>query len=862
MTMSNEEFIERMDRLAAAWFTHKRRAPGDARDLLTRTLETGIEAVTDDLPEVEPVKGFRRRRCEAALIRAAGSLDEAGYLRHHGEVMEDGQDPVDHFCRHGWRSLANPSLDFDVWWYRFAYLGLDELFINPLVHFLVQGRYEGSLPRPTQEEERPPAPAPHIPRPRRVCLFAGFDVDGIVDDYVVDYLTELSRFADVYYLADGYVREAELAKLADCTRGAWWRVHEAYDFGSIAILAGELVGWDVIETYDELLIANDSTYLLRPLDDVFAHMDAQDCDWWGLQATKRDHERPPGDTGPPVVLDDATVRGMVGQPEWHQVHQLHLSSYLLCLRRPAYLEAGVRRLLDDVRPERLKSQVILKYEVGLSRVLMMSGHRFATYVEGVYPYHPLYTSDFFGLVADGFPLLKRNFISENARNAPGLADWKARVGSAAPGADVDMFERNLLRVSPDDRLQRSFSVTTRPDGAVVWPEPYDDDGVLALDRRTPTYDHWWAFPVCAYDHTLAGNERAVFEQVRDDPSIKKIVLTRSRRVEVTGENVVVVPLNSPQGQEHVVRSRYVFIKHAPTINVPYPLAPESHDFINLWHGIPLKRFGMASLDSVEVADKVIAQHLGCRAVVTSSAMDTLAMTSAFYPLTRAHMWQTGLPRNDVVTMPTQALPADLAEQRNRLEQELAGRRLVMFLPTFKQDREDAYYEFSTEEVDRLAEWARRHDAVLGLREHMADRSRTYTRLLAALDPVDLSSRRFPDLEVLYAVADALVSDYSSCLIDFTLTGKPVISYAYDLVRYSSEERGLFYELDQVLPGPVCRTFDELATALDGVFTPPSPAQVADYEWKRSLFFEHLDDGSARRVVQRVRELSLSEPLPR
>ncbi len=52
------------------------------------------------------------------------------------------------------------------------------------------------------------------------------------------------------------------------------------------MLASELVGWDVVETYDELLLVNDSCYLLRPLDEVFARMDATPCDWWGLQATK------------------------------------------------------------------------------------------------------------------------------------------------------------------------------------------------------------------------------------------------------------------------------------------------------------------------------------------------------------------------------------------------------------------------------------------------------------------------------------------------------------------------------------------------------------------------------------------------
>ena len=581
--------------------------------------------------------------------------------------------------------------------------------------------------------------------------------------------------------------------------------HGAYDFGSLAILAEELVGWDVIETYDELLVANDSAYLLRPLDEVFARMDAADCDWWGLQTTKRDHERPPGSAhGPGEVLPDAEVRAMVGQPEWHQVDQLHVSSYLLCLRRPAYLEPDVRRLLAEVRPEKMKSQVILKYEIGLSRVLMNAGHRFATFVEGQYPYHPLYTSDYFELAAAGFPLLKRNFIAENALDAPDLAQWKERVTAVVPDADVEMFERNLLRVSADDRLQRSFAVRTRDDGSVEVPSQIEDDEVLALDASTPTYDHWWAFPVCAYDHTFAGNERAVFEEVRDDPSIKKIILTRSRKIQVTGENVVVLPLFSPEGQRHVVRSRYVFVKHAPRVNVPYPLVPELHDFVNLWHGIPLKRFGMASLEAESVREKVVAEHMGCRSVVTSSAIDTLAMASAFYPLTTGHMWQTGLPRNDFVVRPTERLPADLAEQRNRLVEELAGRRLVMFLPTFKKDQADAYYRFTPEDLDRLRDWGHRHNAVLGLREHMADQARVYSSMLGPLDPINLSSRRYPDLEVLYAAADGLVSDYSSCLVDFMLTGKPVVSFAYDLDRYSGEERGLFYDLDQVLPGAVCR----------------------------------------------------------
>ena len=137
---------------------------------------------------------------------------------------------------------------------------------------------------------------------------------------------------------------------------------------------------------------------------------------------------------------------------------------------------------------------------------------------------------------------------------------------------------------------------------------------------------------------------------------------------------------------------------------------------------------------------------------------------------------------------------------------------------------------------------------------MADKARTYWHQLAPLGSIDLSNRRFSDLEVLYRVADGLVSDYSSCLVDFLLTGRPVASFAYDLDRYAQQERGLFHDLTKVLPGPVCRDFDELATALDEFFVKPDADAADDYRWRRRIFFDHVDDQASRRVVDRVRAL--------
>ena len=52
-------------------------------------------------------------------------------------------------------------------------------------------------------------------------------------------------------------------------------------------------------------------------------------------------------------------------------------------------------------------------------------------------------------------------------------------------------------------------------------------------------------------------------------------------------------------------------------------------------------------------------------------------------------------------------------------------------------------------------------------------------------------------------------------------------------------------------GPGCRTVDELAGALDGVFDKTTVGQTAEYEWKRKIFVDHLDDQASWRVVKRL-----------
>ena len=77
--------------------------------------------------------------------------------------------------------------------------------------------------------------------------------------------------------------------------------------------------------------------------------------------------------------------------------------------------------------------------------------------------------------------------------------------------------------------------------------------------------------------------------------------------------------------------------------------------------------------------------------------------------------------------------------------------------------------------------------------------------------VDVSFYR--DVRELYLAADVLVTDYSSVMFDFALTGKPIVYYAYDLDRFRDEIRGFYFDLVPQAPGPVVQTEDELVDAL-------------------------------------------------
>ena len=482
---------------------------------------------------------------DVEVVRTSGLFDAAYYAEHNPDVVEAGDDLVTHFCRTGWRELRRPRADFDVWWYWTTHLDPRSEDQNPFVHWVREGRDAGLTGLPTSTRPAPATPPPG-PGCRRVCLFAAFDRDGRVDDHVVHYVRELSRHADVYVLHDGYLPPEELARLDGLAAGAG---HPPRRLRLRVLVQARRRArrLDVLSTYDEVLLVNDSCYLLRPLDEVFSRMDETPADWWGLQVTK-------GLARTRDVASNAFTEPIPVQPCttgcWTSSRTTPSTTSTSGLLRRLSQARGRRPTLPPDprlrRPQRGKLAIIQKYEIGLTHFLVGNGFGFETYADALYPFHPLFTEWHFTLIGRGFPLLKKYFLYQNHYDVPDLAEWKERfrAGAGRPGGDV------RARPAPD-RARRPAAPQPRDP---TWAGRRGGGAGGAHGRGVPPSGpgqrqgrRLVGLPRCVLTSTRCRPTAAPSEEVRHDPAVTKVVLTRSRGVDLPGQNLLVLPLLSPKG---------------------------------------------------------------------------------------------------------------------------------------------------------------------------------------------------------------------------------------------------------------------------------------------------------------------------
>ena len=256
--------------------------------------------------------------------------------------------------------------------------------------------------------------------------------------------------------------------------------------------------------------------------------------------------------------------------------------------------------------------------------------------------------------------------------------------------------------------------------------------------------------------------------------------------------------------------------------------------LQTWHGTMLKKLALSRV------------RLGLRpAIATLRERGRWDILLAQNPYSRGvfrkayaftgSVWEEGYPRDDVL------LTGDAAAIRNRLGI-ASDVTVLLYAPTWRDDRPDHVDHL---DVARFAELLGDQYVTL-IRGH----SRT---LLPGEDvhaPNVLDVTGYPDVSELFLVADALITDYSSVMFDFTVTGKPVYFFTPDLDHYREKLRGFYFDLVPVAPGPVVTTVEELAALVQDRESVEQQFTEKYQAWRER--FNPRDDGhAADRVVRRL-----------
>ena len=255
------------------------------------------------------------------------------------------------------------------------------------------------------------------------------------------------------------------------------------------------------------------------------------------------------------------------------------------------------------------------------------------------------------------------------------------------------------------------------------------------------------------------------------------------------------------------------------------------------HGTPLKSFGLdvpGEHESLRDREEFIKRNrrwdylLVQGKFMESDAQRMLACDCEILTL--------GYPRTDQMLKVTDK---DRAALRKKLGLP-ADKKVILYAPTYRvRSRFDMQLDLPTMKEALGDEY------VLAIRVHYFV-TKVYSVPADGEFVFDMND--YSSIEDLYAVADVVITDYSSLMFDFALLRKPMLFYVYDFEEYSENLRGMYVDLREEAPGPLLYTSEEVIEALKHLDETTGKYREAAEKF-REKFLTYERDDSCEQVAR-------------
>lgn len=179
----------------------------------------------------------------------------------------------------------------------------------------------------------------------KTVIFAHYDKNNKIENYVIFYLKELKKIAkNIVFISDCNLNEEEIAKLSNITHHIIAKRHGEYDFGSYKY--GYLYAKEnnLLNT-EELILANDSCFgPLLSFEDIWNEINKKECDFWGINQNDIDVD-------------------------------FHIQSFFIVFKENIFKNELFNNFIINIKKQENKDEIIKKYEIGLSKLLLENGFK-------------------------------------------------------------------------------------------------------------------------------------------------------------------------------------------------------------------------------------------------------------------------------------------------------------------------------------------------------------------------------------------------------------------------------------------------------------------------------------------------------
>lgn len=360
------------------------------------------------------------------------------------------------------------------------------------------------------------------------------------------------------------------------------------------------------------------------------------------------------------------------------------------------------------------------------------------------------------------------------------------------------------------------------------------------------YQSWLTKPLLN-DHIMMSSFWGINNQFNDNPEalyryIEKnypnmttvIVLKDAIRAYPEYPNSKVVSYGTEAYWYYLARSKY-FVNNVNFTELPRVKRNEQIE-IQTMHGTPLKTLGFDVLGDWK--DSTYSEVLR-----KNSNWDYLTVPSdwvANYALNAfrvsPQIIKSGYPRNDTLFINYNT------EEINALKRALSlpiEKKIVAYTPTWRSKDETSIHSFLNlqEFYSKIPD-----DTVIAIKNHHYQPwekiAKQYTDKIILLNSDT-------EIEQLYHVSDALITDYSSVMFDYSLLNKPMLFWAFDYEAYV-KNRGLNFDFVAEAPGPLLFQQSELSKWIEKFENIPDEfsSQIQAFKEK----FGQYDKGNACELI--------------